>query len=300
MTGADVLGPHVVAVHLADRTAHVVDERVHAHVAHAPVDEPRAFDASLEHHAVVQLRAPRSGIRRVLEHDDAAAAAAAEAQLLGAKFTGLPPDKTLTLAMEAPENWLVESSVASYDLDNLRLEDLGEKRQMSAEFQLEALMIQGSCSDVRARGRNRHPRGLKMDLVPIRRRHLAEDGSDAEALLSTGGPAFKEDTLVMSNLGYFQLKATPGVFRMRLAPGRSRDLYKIQDVKRMESMDDAGEEPQEMENALPASADGDDAGVEALVAVTSFGGANLQLTVAKRPGMERVQLGRRRGHPRVD
>ena len=36
------------------------------------------------------------------------------------------------------------------------------------------------------------------------------------------------DTLVMSNLGYFQLKAYPGVFQVQLAPGRTRQLYTIQ------------------------------------------------------------------------
>ena len=35
------------------------------------------------------------------------------------------------------------------------------------------------------------------------------------------------DTLVMSNLGYFQLKAEPGIYYLTLAPGRSRDLYNV-------------------------------------------------------------------------
>jgi len=35
------------------------------------------------------------------------------------------------------------------------------------------------------------------------------------------------DTLVMANLGYFQLKAGPGVFALRLAPGRSARLYAV-------------------------------------------------------------------------
>lgn len=35
------------------------------------------------------------------------------------------------------------------------------------------------------------------------------------------------DTIVMSNLGYFQLKAAPGAFDLQLAPGRSRQLYTI-------------------------------------------------------------------------
>lgn len=35
------------------------------------------------------------------------------------------------------------------------------------------------------------------------------------------------DTIVMSNLGYFQLKAAPGAFDLQLAPGRSRQLYTV-------------------------------------------------------------------------
>lgn len=35
------------------------------------------------------------------------------------------------------------------------------------------------------------------------------------------------DTLVMQNLGYFQLKASPGLWELSIAPGRSRDLYQV-------------------------------------------------------------------------
>jgi hypothetical protein len=35
------------------------------------------------------------------------------------------------------------------------------------------------------------------------------------------------DTLVMSNLAYFQLKAAPGRWLLSLAPGRTRDLYTL-------------------------------------------------------------------------
>ena len=38
------------------------------------------------------------------------------------------------------------------------------------------------------------------------------------------------DTLVMANLGYFQLKASPGVWTLQLAPGPSQDLYAVQSV----------------------------------------------------------------------
>ena len=49
--------------------------------------------------------------------------------------------------MHVPESWLVEATVALYDLDNLRLEDLGEGRAMHVVFELEALLVTGSCSD---------------------------------------------------------------------------------------------------------------------------------------------------------
>lgn len=45
--------------------------------------------------------------------------------------------------------------------------------------------------------------------------------------LGRGGQDHVVDTLVMSNLGYFQLKAGPGLWQLRLAPGRSEELYTI-------------------------------------------------------------------------
>lgn len=35
------------------------------------------------------------------------------------------------------------------------------------------------------------------------------------------------DTIVMANLGYFQLKAGPGAWLLRLREGRSREIYFI-------------------------------------------------------------------------
>jgi UDP-glucose:glycoprotein glucosyltransferase len=35
------------------------------------------------------------------------------------------------------------------------------------------------------------------------------------------------DTIVMSNLGYFQLKAAPRAWTLRLATGRSQELYSV-------------------------------------------------------------------------
>jgi len=38
---------------------------------------------------------------------------------------------------------------------------------------------------------------------------------------------YQVDTLVMQNLGYFQLKAAPGLWQLSIAPGRSRELYQL-------------------------------------------------------------------------
>lgn len=50
------------------------------------------------------------------------------------------------------------------------------------------------------------PRGLQLILGTKNRPHLV-------------------DTLVMANLGYWQMKVSPGVWYLQLAPGRSSELY---------------------------------------------------------------------------
>ena len=52
------------------------------------------------------------------------------------------------------------------------------------------------------------PRGLQFILGTKQRPHLV-------------------DTLVMANLGYWQMKVSPGVWYLQLAPGRSADLYEL-------------------------------------------------------------------------
>ena len=41
-----------------------------------------------------------------------------------AKFTDLPQKSLLTLGMQPPESWLVESVRTQYDLDNILLEEV--------------------------------------------------------------------------------------------------------------------------------------------------------------------------------
>mmetsp|Transcript_11957 Transcript_11957/g.33653 ORF Transcript_11957/g.33653 Transcript_11957/m.33653 type:complete len:1727 (-) Transcript_11957:508-5688(-) len=127
-----------------------------------------------------------------------------------AAFSGLPQKKILTLNVHSPEAWLVEPVRALYDTDNLLLADLPEgESTVYVDYELEALMITGSCIDISATTREQMtPRGVQLHLGNALHPHVV-------------------DTLVMSNLGYFQLKAAPGVWSLSLAPGASSALYSV-------------------------------------------------------------------------
>ncbi|XP_062620063.1 UDP-glucose:glycoprotein glucosyltransferase 1-like [Saccostrea cucullata] len=120
-----------------------------------------------------------------------------------AKFTDLPQKSILTMGVNPPESWLVESVRAAHDLDNLLLEEV--ESGVTAEFALEYILIEGHCSDTTS---GQPPRGLQFTL-----------GTNASNPLV--------DTIVMANLGYFQLKANPGVWFLQLREGRSKDIYNI-------------------------------------------------------------------------
>jgi hypothetical protein len=47
--------------------------------------------------------------------------------------------------MDVPESWLVAAVEAVYDLDNIRLEDLGDQPTLFATYELEALLVTGHC-----------------------------------------------------------------------------------------------------------------------------------------------------------
>ncbi|KAL0548907.1 hypothetical protein IC582_013384 [Cucumis melo] len=127
-----------------------------------------------------------------------------DASISGPKafFANMPLSKTLTMNLDVPEPWLVEPVIAVHDLDNILLENIGDTRTLQAVFELEALVLTGHCSE-----KNQEPpRGLQLILGTKSTPHLV-------------------DTLVMANLGYWQMKVSPGVWYLQLAPGRSSELY---------------------------------------------------------------------------
>ncbi|XP_031384011.1 UDP-glucose:glycoprotein glucosyltransferase [Punica granatum] len=121
-------------------------------------------------------------------------------------FANMPLSKTLTMNLDVPEPWLVEPVIAIHDLDNILLENLGDTRTLQAVFELEALVLTGHCSEKD----HEPPRGLQLILGTKSKPHLV-------------------DTLVMANLGYWQMKVSPGVWYLQLAPGRSSELYTLKD-----------------------------------------------------------------------
>ncbi|PKI82787.1 killer toxin resistant protein [Malassezia vespertilionis] len=118
----------------------------------------------------------------------------------GIDMHNLPPSAVLTMELLAPRSLVAMPDAAVYDLDNLRLADLSTDR-VEVVYGVKSILVEGYTSS----GIARVPRGLALVLH-------AEDG---QAL----------DTIVMENLGYFQFRAQPGVWRMDIHAGRSKDVY---------------------------------------------------------------------------
>ncbi|XP_051016927.1 UDP-glucose:glycoprotein glucosyltransferase 2 [Acomys russatus] len=120
-----------------------------------------------------------------------------------AKFLDIPESFLLTLNMITPEGWLVETVHSNCDLDNINLKDT--EKAVTAEYEVEHLLLEGHCFDVTT---EQPPRGLQFTL-----------GTKSTPALV--------DTIVMANLGYFQLKANPGAWILKLHEGKSEDIYEI-------------------------------------------------------------------------
>ncbi|KAI9266794.1 UDP-glucose:glycoprotein glucosyltransferase-domain-containing protein [Phascolomyces articulosus] len=170
-----------------------------------------------------------------------------------AYFADLPAEDTLyTLGMDTIKAWHVTVKEANVDLDNIQLsaEDVGH---VSAVYELERILIEGHCVDAANRS---PPRGLQF-------------------VLGTYTTHSMTDTIVMANLGYFQLKAQPGLWDLRLREGRSRQVYHI-DTIGTEGKWESTTDKKENESLI----------TQHRVALTSFEGLTLFPQVRKNPGME--------------
>ncbi|CAO1435852.1 unnamed protein product [Diamesa tonsa] len=126
-----------------------------------------------------------------------------------AKFSGLPANPLLTQNLAVPENWMVNVVRSVYDLDNIKLSDIGGP--VHSEYELEYLLLEGHCFDSAS---GSPPRGLQFT--------LGKKKDDQDEIMV--------DTIVMANLGYFQLKANPGAWTLKMRHGKSAEIYDITNV----------------------------------------------------------------------
>lgn len=164
-----------------------------------------------------------------------------------AQFHQLPQNALLTMNVLAPGAWMPDSALAIHDLDNIRLSDT--KSGVYAEFALDHLLLEGSARDTSG---GSTARGIQLDLGTSSRPHVY-------------------DTLVMANLGYFQLKAAPGVWQMSLRSGRTSEIYRISGHEGCDS----------------AQFNND---TSLRVVISTFTGKIIKLFVQKRSGMEEMDV----------
>ncbi|XP_001944699.1 UDP-glucose:glycoprotein glucosyltransferase [Acyrthosiphon pisum] len=162
-----------------------------------------------------------------------------------AKFSNMPTSPLLTQILHVPDNWLVESIESPYDLDNIRLEDV--EMGVYSRYELEYLLLEGHCYDS---VNMNPPRGLQMTL-----------GTKSNPVVV--------DTIVMANLGYFQMKANPGAWMLRLRQGPSADIYDII------SHEGSDRSPNSM---------------DIKVLISSFRSHIIKVKVAKKPGKQSLNV----------
>lgn len=163
---------------------------------------------------------------------------------LRAEFGGLPTNALLTMALDTPPAWLVSPRDSVHDLDNIKLSSL-KGGSIEADYELEYILIEGHSRDATL---GSPPRGAQLVLGTQKEPHFA-------------------DTIVMSNLGYFQFKAKPGFYNLTLQKGRTEEIF---------NLDSAG--------ALGYNTQPGDEFTE--IALTSFRGTTLFPRLSRKPGME--------------
>ncbi|KAH8668454.1 UDP-glucose:glycoprotein glucosyltransferase-domain-containing protein [Xylariales sp. PMI_506] len=164
----------------------------------------------------------------------------------GAHFKGIPSEALLNLGMDVQPAWLVAAKESVHDLDNLKLSSI--KADVEATYELEHILIEGHSRDAHGTP----PRG-------------------AQLVLSTESDPHFADTLIMSNLGYFQFKANPGFYSIKLKDGRSSDIFTISSLGAKGFNPVHGDEGSE-------------------IALMDFQGTTLYPRINRKPGMETADV----------
>jgi UDP-glucose:glycoprotein glucosyltransferase len=177
-----------------------------------------------------------------------------------ALFMNLPMEHTLTLRMDVPEPWDIQQSNVIQDTDNLRCDvRLGcsdeaysgvqdesvpiqdREHTTRVEYGLNSLLVFGQCYETKGSS----PNGLQLTLTRKHDLRLEsspstqdiEVGIDGTVMTDTLSPLTGEqdlepysDTLVMKNVGYWQLRANPGVWNLQIAKdSKGAEIFDIVD-----------------------------------------------------------------------
>jgi UDP-glucose:glycoprotein glucosyltransferase len=168
-------------------------------------------------------------------------------------FRNVPVEPIYTLGLDEPSSWLVRPREARCDLYNIQLGVLsGEEQQHGVEviYELDYLIIGGHAREA---GTNAPPRGVQLQLT-------------------AGNGKSIDDTLVVENMGYLQFKSTPGVYRLEIREGQSREVFQL------ESAGNEGWQSRAVED------------VGSGITVASFEGVTLYPRLSRLPGKEHVDV----------
>jgi len=174
-----------------------------------------------------------------------------------ARFSNLPTDQILTLRMDVPESWDVQQTSAIQDTDNLRcdlhsgcgddpqtgVETHLQRHVTNVEYGLEHLLLSGQCYETTLSP----PNGLQLVLSKQQVTSSSSDtisenvSVDVEADGSTRVEETKaetfdkghySDTLVMKTAGYWQLRANPGVWDLKInEKSRGAEIFEMVEGK---------------------------------------------------------------------
>jgi len=134
-----------------------------------------------------------------------------------AEFT-LATQHTLTAAVHALPTWLVTAHEAEHDMDNLRPVDvLSKGGHCQTTYALRQLYVEGQAMILGDEG------------WPI----ATAKGMQFE-ITGTGALEASDDTIVMGNLGYFQVRGDPGLYKASLKSGPSNDTFDLVTVDDLE------------------------------------------------------------------
>jgi len=169
-----------------------------------------------------------------------------------AQFSNLPTDHILTLRMDVPEPWDVQQTRAIQDTDNLRCDlqsGCGDHAQTEVEmhrqmhvtnvvYGLQHLLVFGRCYETNLSP----PNGLQ--LVLSRQNAVQSSGAasnsvsadiEADGSIQIEDGDVKDmhnghysDTLVMKTVGYWQLRANPGIWDLKInEDSRGADIFQM-------------------------------------------------------------------------